>query len=46
MKNSSSFIKLFTISACFIAAHPAQAMVQNVLDYIKNYGKPAAEKTD
>lgn len=44
MKNSASLIKLFTISACFFVAHPAQAMVQNVLDYIKNYGKPAAEK--
>src|SRR5438128_2283755 len=46
MINAQRFIKLFMISACFMAVQPSQAMVQNVLDYIKTYKKPVETSVD
>ena len=46
MKNSSYFIKLLTISACFFVAQPVQTMVQNALDYIQTYRKPIEKSVD
>lgn len=46
MKKSSYLMKLFTLSACFFAAQPMHAMVQNVLDYIQTYRKPVEKTVD
>jgi hypothetical protein len=45
MKNSSNLIEILMISACFMAAQPSHAMVQNLLDYIKTYKAPVSQKS-